>query len=86
MFSVLLFSVINVHQMLFYLSFKSQTVHFSLNFLVSALYFHFLSFHTGVSYCAALVSVYLIFSYIYSLLYIFNVMIVVFLLILLARF
>ena len=70
MFSVLLFSVINVHQMLFYLSFNSQTVHFSLNLLVSALYFHFLSFHPGVSYWAALVSVYLIFSYIYSLLYI----------------
>ena len=78
MISVLLFSVINVHQMLCYLSFNSQTVHFRLNLLVSALYFHFLSFHPGVSYCAALVSVYLIFSYIYFLLYFFNVIIVVF--------
>ena len=53
--------------MLYYLSFNSQTVYFSLNLFVSALYFYFLAFHPVVSYFVEPVSVYLILCFEFTL-------------------
>ena len=73
MLSVLLFQSLTYIIMLCYLSFNSQTVNFSLNIFVSALYFYFLAFDPVVSYFVALVSVYLIFFLTFSLLCTFKV-------------